>query len=222
MEKMKLNKGLKPFITFEGIEGCGKTTQIIMLGEYLQKKGRPFLITREPGGTSIGESLREILLDSRNRSISNLTELFLIEAIRHQHVEEVLRPSLIAGKVILCDRFSDATIAYQHFGRGIDRAIIEKIDYWATGGLKPSLTILLDCPVEEGLRRSLKRLEKEGKIEGESRFEQEGLSFHLSVREGYLELARNEPERIKVMDGSKPPEKIHMEIIDLLKGWIDP
>lgn len=208
------------FITFEGIEGCGKTSQIAMLGDHLTKEGYSVVITREPGGTSLGESVREILLNARNRSMCLLTELLLVEASRHQHVQEVLMPSLQAGKVVLCDRFSDATVAYQGFGRGLDRGMIELINSWSTEGLKPDLTILLDCPVEEGIDRSLDRLRKEGKIEGESRFEKEGLEFHTRVREGYLEIARKEPHRLRLLSAIHSPERIHEEIVEIVEKWL--
>ncbi len=209
------------FVTFEGIEGCGKTSQITMLGEHLIKKGYSVLMTREPGGTPVGESVREILLHAGNSSMRSLTELFLLEAVRHQHVDEVIVPSLQDGKVVLCDRFSDATTAYQGFGRGIDREMIELINHWSTGGLKPNLTILLDCPVEEGIDRSLDRLRKEGKLEGESRFEKEGLEFHTRVREGYLEIAGEEPDRFRLLSATPPPEKIHKEVVEIVDRWLE-
>lgn len=209
------------FVTFEGIEGCGKTSQITMLGEHLIKKGYSVLMTREPGGTSVGESVREILLNAGNSSMRSLTELFLLEAVRHQHVDEVIVPSLQDGKVVLCDRFSDATSAYQGFGRGIDREMIELINGWSTGGLKPHLTILLDCPVEEGIDRSLDRLRKEGKLEGESRFEKEGLEFHARVREGYLEIAKEEPGRFRLLNATASLEKIHKEIVEIVEECLE-
>lgn len=166
----------------------------------------------------MGESIREILLNAGNLSMRPFTELLLMEAIRHQHVEEVIKPSLQAGNVVLCDRFYDATIAYQGFGRGIDRGIIDLLNRWSTGGLKPNLTVLLNCPVEEGLNRSLKRLREEGKIEGESRFEKESLDFHGRVRGGYLEMARQEPDRFHLIDALNPPEKIHRQIVEIVES----
>lgn len=147
-----------------------------------------------------------------------LTELFLYGASRFQHVHQVLKPALSRGEILLCDRFSDATSAYQGFGRGLDRDLVGKINEWAENGLTPDLTILLDCPVEVGLRRSWERLGSEGKGGEESRFEAEHTGFHQLVREGYLEIARDDPERVVVIDSSGSPEDIQMEI----RGWVLP
>jgi dTMP kinase len=204
------------FITFEGIEGCGKTTQIGLLTSYLKRIQRPFLLTREPGGTEVGERIRRILLSSENAGIEPMAELFLYAAARIQHFHQVISPSLHEGNVVLCDRFADATLAYQGYGRGLDLAWIEKIHARTVENVMPDLTFLLDVLVEEGLRRALKRMEKH--TDKEDRFEREALDFHQRVRDGYLALARREPERIIVLDGMKDEETIHHEIVSHLSG----
>ncbi len=204
------------FVTFEGIEGCGKTTQIGLLTSYLKRIQRPFLLTREPGGTEVGERIRQILLSSENAGIEPMAELFLYAAARIQHFRQVISPALHERNVVLCDRFADATLAYQGYGRGLDLAWIEKIHARTVENVIPDLTFLLDVPVEEGLRRALKRMEKHP--DKEDRFEREALDFHQRVREGYLALARREPQRIIVLDGMKDEETIHREIVSHLSG----
>jgi len=199
------------FISFEGIEGCGKTTQMNLLGDFLDTKGYKTIRTREPGGTNLGDALRKVLLDSDHQMLP-LTELFLYEASRHQHVEEVIRPALGKGYIILCDRYSDATFAYQGYGRGLDKGMIAEVDEWASKGLKPDLTFLLDCPVHIGLGRSWARLREEGKDKEEARFEKEGRGFHGRVRKGYLRTAKAFPDRIKVLDGSLPKGTVRKEV----------
>jgi dTMP kinase len=207
---------LSLFITFEGIEGCGKTTQIGLLTSYLKRIQRPFLLTREPGGTELGERIRQILLSSENARIEPMAELFLYAAARIQHFRQVISPALHGRKVVLCDRFADATLAYQGYGRGLDLAWIEKIHARTVENVMPDLTFLLDVPVEEGLRRALKRMEKD--TDKEDRFEKEALDFHQRVREGYLTLARREPQRIVVLDGMKDEETLHHEIVSHLSS----
>jgi len=199
------------FITFEGIEGCGKTTQIGLLTSFLKSLHRPFLLTREPGGTGVGEKIRQILLSSENVGIEPLAELYLYAAARVQHLRQVISPALREGKIVICDRFADATLAYQGYGRGMDRAWIEEIHARTMENLKPDLTFLLDLPVEVGLRRALKRMENHSVKE--DRFEKEALDFHQRVREGYLILARNEPRRIIVLDGMKEEKALHEEVL---------
>lgn len=190
------------FITFEGIEGCGKTTQESRLAESLAELGYPVVVTREPGGCSIAEQIRAILLDAGNRAMVPLAELLLYAAARAQHVEEVIRPALDTGKIVICDRFTDATAAYQGYGRSLDLELIGGLNRLATGGAVPDLTILLDCPEEVGLSRAMARINA---TEGarEERFEQESLAFHRKVREGYLRLAAAEPERYLILDGTR-------------------
>ena len=202
------------FITFEGIEGCGKTTQIGHLTSFFKKNRHPFLLTREPGGTKVGEKIRRILLSSDNGGIEPMAELFLYVADRIQHCRQVIAPALREGKVVLCDRFADATTVYQGFGRGLDLGWIEEIHARALKNIKPDLTFLLDLPVEVGLRRAWKRLERDQTRE--DRFEKEALDFHQRIRDGYLTLARNEPGRIIVLDGSKNEEALHREIVSHL------
>lgn len=181
---------MSAFITFEGIEGSGKTTQIRLLAQRLQSRGVPALTTREPGGCPIADAIRAVLLNPDHKAMSPRAELLLYAAARAQHVEEVIRPALAAGKIVLCDRFSDATIAYQGEGRGLDRELIDTLNNVAVKGLTPDLTILLDMPVEEGLRRAIERNDRHEMKEG--RFEQESLRFHERVRQGYLKRVEDE------------------------------
>jgi dTMP kinase len=207
---------LSLFITFEGIEGCGKTTQIGLLISYLKSLHRPFLLTREPGGTKVGDQIRLILLSSENVGIEPMAELYLYAAARVQHLRQIISPALKEGKVVICDRFLDATLAYQGYGRGLDLAWIEEIHAQTMEKVKPDRTFLLDLPVEEGLRRAVKRMEKDPVKE--DRFEKEALEFHRRVREGYLLLARMEPQRIIVLDGMKDEQTLHREIVRHLPG----
>lgn len=179
-----------------------------MLADELRARGLRVRVSREPGGTHIGDLIRSILLGSGSSNITPMTELFLIAACRAQHVREVIEPALELGEVVLCDRFTHATLAYQGYGRGVELKVVGEINRLACAGLVPGLTILLDCPVEIGLERSRKRLAAEGKTFSEGRFEQEEESFHQRVREGYLELAKRDPGRIKVVDAAAPPEAV--------------
>ena len=179
------------FITFEGIEGCGKSTHAKLLTEYLEGKGRPCILTREPGGTKLGEAVRNVLLNSKDLHISDLSELFLFEACRSQIVKDVIRPALEEKKAVICDRFSDATFAYQGFGGKLGLDIIEALDKVATGSLTPDVTILLDIDTLEGLERAKKK--------GVDRMEDKDIEYHKRVRAGYLQLANQFPDRIKVV-----------------------
>ena len=189
------------FITFEGIEGCGKTTQLRLLKERLQAAGEKVTSTREPGGCPIADQMRAILLDAGNSAITPLSELLLYAAARAQHVQEVIVPALARGEIVLCDRFTDATVAYQGHGRGLDLKTIAELNRLATGAVEPKLTLLIDCPVEIGLARALARIEA-GSGAREERFELESVRFHERVRAGYLGLADAFPERFVVIDGS--------------------
>jgi dTMP kinase len=209
------------FITFEGIEGCGKSTQAKRLARRLQSGGIPAVLTLEPGGTAIGETIRHLLLSSENRHLSNLTELLLYAADRAQHMEEVIKPALKAGKWVISDRFMDATVAYQGYARGQDMPFIQLLNEKATGGLRPDRTFLLDCPVEIGLGRAVKR-EKERKQQGQDRFEQEKRAFHDAVRQGYLTLASREPDRIMVMDATRTPDDLEAQVMHLLSPFLNP
>jgi dTMP kinase len=199
------------FITFEGIEGSGKSTQIKLLRGHLTSIGRAVTLTREPGGTPIGDQIRRILLDPANKALDPAAELLLYGASRSQHLAEVIRPALAAGRVVLCDRFSDATFAYQGYGRGLSIDMISEIDRIVTGRMKPDLTLLLDIDVGAGLGRARGRNTSRG-LHGESRFENEEMAFHRRVREGYLRLAGEEPGRIRVVEAGGSPEEVHGEI----------
>lgn len=199
------------FITFEGIEGSGKSTQIVLLANYLAAHGRAVALTREPGGTAIGDQVRKILLDPANTALNPKAELLLYAAARAQHLEELIRPELKAGKVVLCDRFSDATLAYQGYGRKIDLEMIRALDRIVTSGARPDLTILLDIDAAAGLARARGRNSSRG-LEAEARFENEDIAFHERVRRGYLALAGQEPGRFRVVAASPTPDEIQNSI----------
>lgn len=204
------------FITLEGIEGSGKTTQIGYAAEYLRNKGHDCVITREPGGTCIGEKIRAILLDSDSKRIDPRAELLLYIADRIQHINEIVRPALAAGRIVLCDRYFDATIAYQGFGRGLNRDMIFFLHKEMAENLKPNITILLDLPSKVGLSRAWNQIHTGGRTVNETRFEEEKISFHEKVRSGYLDLARMEPERFRIIDASESPEKVRKEVLKAL------
>jgi dTMP kinase len=206
-----LERPLSLFITFEGVEGSGKTTQIQRLKKYFTQKGISCKVTREPGGCPIGEKVRKILLNPDHREMVPLSELLLYEAARAQHVKEVIKPFLKKGRVVLCDRFSDATIAYQGYGRKIDLRWIERLNHFSSRGIKPDVTFLLDCPSDVGLKRALKR-NRTLKQEKEERFEKEKIQFHQRVRKGYLALAKKEPRRVKVIDTRQGEDNVFNKI----------
>jgi len=197
---------LSLFITFEGSEGCGKSTQAKALWRKLSRLSIPAELTHEPGGTPLGSQLRRVLKRRRHDEISPLAELLLFAACRIQLVTEVIRPSLQQGKVVICDRFTDSTIAYQGYGRGLDLETIKKINELATQGIKPNLTILLDIPTQKGLGRKQSTTN--------DRFEAEDIAFHNKVRDGYLKLAAREPERWLVIDAALPRARIGTIIWD--------
>lgn len=182
-----------PFITFEGVEGCGKSTQLKLLDDRLRAAGRDVRATREPGGTPLGERLRAILLDGARAPLDPIAECLLFEADRRQHLVEVIRPALAAGAWILCDRFSDSTEAYQSAGRGLDSAFIEAVDGRVRDGISPDLTLLYDLDAAEGLARTRRRDART------DRFQSEELAFHERVRRHFLEIARREPDRVVVV-----------------------
>lgn len=190
------------FITFEGGDGSGKTTQLKTLENYLSERGKPCQSTCEPGGTSLGKFLRKVLLETGNQRITSATELLLYLADRAQHIHEVIAPALKQGKIVLCDRHTDSTLAYQGYGRGIDLQLLRRLNELVSQGIKPDLTLLLDCPVEIGLSRTAQRRSQTGAGQGEDRFEQETLEFHERVRAGFLELARAEPDRFRIIDAA--------------------
>lgn len=204
------------FITFEGIEGCGKSTQINLLAGQLRLQGRQVLLTREPGGCPIADQIRRLLLDADNRTMVPMTELMLYAAARSQHLAEIVQPALTAGSLVLCDRFSDATRAYQAFGRGIDRQVMESLNDLACNGLTPDLTLLLDCPVEVGLARARQRIAGSSGPK-EERFELESLHFHQRVRDGYLQLAAEEPDRFVVIDAAASQEQVARTVLQAVQ-----
>lgn len=205
------------FISFEGIEGCGKTTQVELLAQFLSRRSISYMVTREPGGTRLGKIIRKILLDPDHNEMEPLTELFLYAADRAQHIAQVVRPAMEARQWLICDRFADATAAYQGYGRGQDLKLIQQLNHWATGGLWPQLSLLLDCPVEIGLDRARKRM-MDNSLDGlEDRFEQHGLAFHEKVREGYLKLAAQYPDRFEILDATLGIEAVHEQIVILLE-----
>jgi dTMP kinase len=199
------------FVSFEGGDGTGKSTQIHALENYLIERGRACLVTREPGGTSLGKLLRQVLLEVSDREIAPATELYLYLADRAQHVSEVIRPALAAGKIVLCDRFTDSTLAYQGYGRGIDLKLLGLLNGFADGGVRPDLTILMDCPVAVGRARTSRRPSAEGQT-GQDRFEREANEFHEKIRAGFLTMARAEPDRFRVIDSTHPREDVAREI----------
>ncbi|MEI6154372.1 MAG: dTMP kinase [Deltaproteobacteria bacterium] len=194
-------------ITFEGIEGSGKSTQIALLYNYLKEKGFDVVKTREPGGTVFGEDLRKVFLQ-QDVHIFPLAELLVFMAMRAQLVEELIMPALHDGKIVLCDRFVDASYAYQGYGRGIDLGIIETLNRLVTKGIRPNLTVILDCNVSEGFKRKI--------ANGFSmdRFEKEDAAFHGKIKRSYLKLSTEDPKRFFVVDGKKQVDDIHMLIRD--------
>lgn len=193
------------FITFEGIEGCGKSTQAKLLYEWLLDRGKEAVLTREPGGTPAAEELREFILREREEVFPPFSELSLYIAARGFHVENLIKPSLREGAFVICDRFSDSTLAYQGYGRGLDIELIERMNREATGGLKPHITFLIDLPVEVAFERIREKRK--------DRLEKESLDFHRRVREGFLKIAERERDRVVVIDGRKGVEEIFNEVL---------
>jgi dTMP kinase len=192
-----------PFVTFEGVEGSGKSTQLRLSAERLRGLGKDVVATREPGGTAIGATLREILMNAENSGLDPVTEWLLLEADRRQHVREVLEPAVARGAFVLCDRYSDATEAYQQHGRRLDAAAVQAVDAIARGGLVPDLTLLYDVEASSGLARARAR---DGGVSG--RFEAADLAFHQAVRNAYLAIARREPDRVRVIRTEAPREEV--------------
>jgi dTMP kinase len=203
-----LKKGY--FITFEGIEGAGKSTQAKMLHTFFQKKNIQSVLTREPGGTQLGKKIREILLTPTNEIFPSNAELMLYEADRNIHIHNVIKPNLEKGINVICDRFTDSTLAYQGYARGLDLQLIEELNNIATEGINPDITFLIDIDVEEGI----KRIKKERNID---RIEQESIEFHKRLREGFLEIAEKNKNRIFVVNGNRTKDEIFEEIIKILK-----
>jgi dTMP kinase len=206
------------FITFEGIEGSGKTTQLLYLQKHLQALGYQTVATREPGGCPISDTIRTLLLDPENSAMASHTELLLYSAARAQHVVEFIRPALKEGKVVLCDRFSDATTVYQGVGRGLDMTQLDAINSFAADGLIPDMTLLLDYPVEEGLQRARTR-NRSDNLESEGRFELEALAFHQRIRQGYLDLAAKE-DRFHTIDALDDVDTVAERISSAVDGFL--
>jgi dTMP kinase len=189
------------FITVEGVDGSGKSTQITMLKDYLQKEGYDIVVTHEPGGTEIGEQIRKIILDSAYTQMTALTEVFLYAAARAQHIEEIILPALKSGRLVLCSRFFDSTVAYQGYGGGLDLAVLADINRIVSGSLVPDLTIIFDLDPEKGLERvSMRNISADEQNENKDRMEQKQLDFHKRVRDGFLALASQNPQRIRIVD----------------------
>ena len=201
-----MKKGL--FITFEGADGCGKTTQLKLAAEYLQEKGQSVLITREPGAKGLGEKLRDILLNY-DGIVSDRCESFLFLADRAQHIDTIVLPAVDAGKIVLCDRHIDSTAAYQGYGRGQDLDQINSLNMIATNNRKPDLTIVFDIDADTSMQRV---------GEQKDRMESAGIEFHNRVRNGYLELAKQEPQRIKVLDATKSIDEVQQDVIELINS----
>jgi len=202
------------FISFEGIEGCGKTTQINILSEYLTQRSIAHSVTREPGGTGVGEGIRKILLHSETIHLTAAAELLLFFASRSQNIEEKIKPARSRGEMVICDRFYHASMAYQGFGRGIPLDFIEKMTDLVCGDQRPETTILLDIEPEIGLSRA--RARNHQRTEDEGRFEMEDVLFYTKIRNGYLELAKREPGRIKVIPANRTIEEVHQDILQVL------
>ena len=205
------------FITFEGIEGSGKSTLLYNVAAAMRRSGIDPLMTREPGGTSLGVAIRKALLSPDMDEINPVAELMLFAADRAQHMSRVIKPSLEEGQVVLCDRFSDATIAYQGYGREIPLKVITAIDHLATMGVQPDMTILLDLPVETGLTRARTRNDRSTGIE-ETRMDDEEVTFHQRVRDGYLKLYSSQPERFLVLDATQAPDRLEELVMNELRS----
>jgi dTMP kinase len=202
------------FVSFEGIEGCGKTTQIALLSDVLARRSIAHTVTREPGGTAVGEGIRKILLHSETIHLTAAAELLLFYASRSQNILEKIEPSLDRGEMVICDRFYHASMAYQGYGRGIPIDFIERLTDLVCGNRRPEVTILLDIDPEIGLTRARSR--NSHRSEDEGRFEMEEIPFYTRVRNGYLELARREPGRIKVISANRSIEDIHRDVLAAL------
>ena len=207
------------FLTVEGIEGAGKSTFLGLLENELVKRGVNFLRTREPGGCALGQQIRPLLLDV-SQKVSDRAELFLFLADRAQHVADTIRPALECGQWVICDRYADSTIAYQGYGRGMDPEELQRLNDYATDGLWPDITFLLDLPVEEGLGRALARNGREGTSQSEGRFEAEALAFHQRIREGFHIRAQRWPERFRMLDATQTPDAIVAQAMQELEPYL--
>jgi dTMP kinase len=204
------------FISLEGIEGSGKTTQIRHMVDFLKDRGHDCVVTKEPGGTRIGEKIRSILLDPGHTGIHPLTELLLYCADRVQHIQELILPMIKKKKIVISDRFYDSTTVYQGVSRGLDMQMIDDVHHLVLGGLKPDVTFILDLPADSGLARAWKEINSGIRPNSETRFEKEKLIFHEKVRNGYLELARKEPDRFVVIDATRNEQDVKQQIFEEL------
>lgn len=202
------------FITVEGIEGAGKTTCLNLIEQQVRQRGHALLVTREPGGTALGEDLRTLLLGHRHEGMADDTELLLMFAARAEHLQARILPALSAGSWVLCDRFTDATYAYQGYGRGIDLGRIAILEQWVQGERRPDLTLLMDLPVEIGLERA-------GKRSTPDRFESEAFAFFERVRNGYLSLANAQPDRIRVIDAAQSLQQVSDQVVSAIDAFLD-
>lgn len=202
------------FITIEGIDGAGKTTQAKFLASYLHQAGHRVLVTYEPGGTPLGEILREMLLDRRFSAMVPAAELFLYAAARAEHVARVIRPALAQGQVVICDRFSDSTLVYQGYGRGLDLSLLAAVNTLATGGLEPDLTVVLDLPAEEAQRRLL------ASGRPADRLEAQGLEFLERLRRGYLSIVKEKAHRMVLVDAAAPPKAVFERIKEVVEDYL--
>ncbi len=204
------------FITLEGIEGSGKTTQLPNIARYLESKGGRCTITREPGGTAIGTQIRSILLNPDSRGMEPPTELLLYVADRIEHVNKVILPALEKGEFVVCDRFMDATVVYQGYARGLDIGMIQRLHREILPNVKPDLTLLFDLPVPVGLERAWKQIENGTRTGKETRFEKETLAFHDKIRAGYLDMAQREPDRFRIIDAVQDETAVTRDVIDCI------
>ena len=208
------------FITLEGIEGSGKTTQICRLVEFFEDRQIECVATRQPGGTLIGENIRSILLDPANSALEPLAELLLYMADRAQHINELIRPALKKGKTVVCDRYFDATLVYQGFARGLSIELIRQLHQLLFDDLKPDVTLLLDLSPQVGLKRAWQQLNNGQRSGDESRFEAEAVAFHEKVRAGYLELARLEPERFRIIDAAQTQNQVFAAMRKIVSSFL--
>ena len=198
------------FITIEGTDGAGKSTQIGLLVDYLNKKGFEVVVTREPGGTQISEKIRQIILDTENSEMSDITEALLYAASRAQHVSQKIKPAVEAGKVVICDRFVDSSLAYQSYARGLAMSLIEDVNCYAVDGMTPDATLFFDLKPEIGIARKKN-------VQSLDRIEKEALDFHYKVYNGYQQLLQRYPERIKRIDAQREVDQVHAQVIEALK-----
>lgn len=211
---------IEMFLTLEGIEGAGKTTQVKNIVAFLQSKGYECVTTREPGGTAIGRQIRGILLDPDNQALDPGAELLLYMADRVQHIRSFIAPNLARGRAVICDRFFDATLVYQGYARGLDKDMVKTLHQLTCDGLQPDLTLLFDLAPEEGLARAWRQLASGDRTDQESRFEKETIAFHQRVREGYLTLARWQSHRFRVIDAHMDASRVAAAVITVLEAFL--